>query len=96
MYPHPYDCTKFLQCSNGATYIQACGPGTAFDSLRSLCDYKHKVKCCAGCTMGNTTESNLVTKKDEESRFVTRKDVESAFITEKNIELRECFFGKLA
>lgn len=61
MYPHPHDCTKFLQCSNGATYIQDCGPGTAFDSVRLLCDYKHKAKCCSSCT-GSTesvTESTI-------------------------------------
>lgn len=61
LYPHPHDCTKFLQCSNGATYIQDCGPGTAFDSVRLLCDYKHKAKCCSSCT-GSTesvTESTI-------------------------------------
>ncbi|KAM7357570.1 uncharacterized protein ACRADG_002858 isoform 3-T3 [Cochliomyia hominivorax] len=63
LYPHPHDCTKFLQCSNGATYIQDCGPGTAFDSVRLLCDYKHKVKCCSSCTGSEyelATESTII------------------------------------
>lgn len=59
MYPHPYDCTKFLQCSNGETYTQDCGPGTGFDSVRLLCDYKHKVKCCSDCTWSET-ETEIV------------------------------------
>ncbi|ALC44003.1 Tequila [Drosophila busckii] len=45
---HPFDCTKFLNCANGRTFIQDCGPGTAFDPVMLICDYKHKVNCGAG------------------------------------------------
>ncbi|XP_065361312.1 uncharacterized protein LOC135954976 isoform X3 [Calliphora vicina] len=69
LYSHPHDCTKFLQCSNGATYIQDCGPGTAFDSARLLCDYKHKVKCCSGCTWPDTeTESTVVSSENSHTQ----------------------------
>lgn len=50
LYAHPYDCEKFLQCSNGETFIQNCGPGTGFDSVRLVCDYKEKVQCGSGST----------------------------------------------
>ncbi|KAM8710851.1 hypothetical protein ACLKA7_017475 [Drosophila subpalustris] len=43
--PHPYDCTKFLNCANGQTFIQDCGPGTAFSPTKRICDFKHKVDC---------------------------------------------------
>ncbi|XP_023161208.2 uncharacterized protein LOC111592952 isoform X2 [Drosophila hydei] len=43
--PHPTDCTKFLNCANGQTFIQNCGPGTAFSPSKLVCDYKHKVNC---------------------------------------------------
>ncbi|XP_030561181.1 uncharacterized protein LOC115762940 isoform X1 [Drosophila novamexicana] len=46
--PHPYDCTKFLNCANGQTFIQNCGPGTAFSPSMLVCDYKHKVDCGDG------------------------------------------------
>lgn len=43
--PHPTDCTKFLNCANGQTFIQNCGPGTAFSPSKLVCDYKNKVNC---------------------------------------------------
>ncbi|XP_005178873.1 uncharacterized protein LOC101896627 isoform X4 [Musca domestica] len=57
LYPHPYDCTKFLQCSNGITYIQDCGPGTGFDSNLKVCDYKEKIHCVAGSSWGTSSHS---------------------------------------
>ncbi|XP_062135788.1 uncharacterized protein LOC133845355 isoform X3 [Drosophila sulfurigaster albostrigata] len=54
--PHPYDCTKFLNCANGQTYIQDCGPGTAFSPNLKICDYKHKVDC--GANRLNTSVNN--------------------------------------
>ncbi|XP_060652585.1 uncharacterized protein LOC132788919 isoform X3 [Drosophila nasuta] len=54
--PHPYDCTKFLNCANGQTYIQDCGPGTAFSPNLKVCDYKHKVDC--GANRLNTSVNN--------------------------------------
>lgn len=46
--PHPYDCTKFLNCANGQTFIQDCGPGTAFSPSLLVCDFKDKVDCGQG------------------------------------------------
>ncbi|XP_037937801.1 uncharacterized protein LOC119671297 isoform X3 [Teleopsis dalmanni] len=46
LYPHPTDCTKFLNCVGaGSTVIQDCGPGTAFDNVNKVCDFKYKVGC---------------------------------------------------
>ncbi|XP_073838025.1 peritrophin-1-like, partial [Musca autumnalis] len=60
LHPHPQDCGKFLQCSNGQTFIQDCGPGTGFDSLRLVCDYKEKVQCCSGSVWGVTTDVTTI------------------------------------
>nr|XP_043065608.1 uncharacterized protein LOC108120408 isoform X2 [Drosophila bipectinata] len=46
--PHPTDCTKFLNCANGQTFIQDCGPGTAFDPKLLLCAHKGSVDCGSG------------------------------------------------
>lgn len=43
--PHPYDCSKFLNCANGNVHVQQCGPGTAYDAQKMICDYKDKVNC---------------------------------------------------
>lgn len=45
LYPHPFDCYKFLNCNNGATFIQDCGPGTAFNPKIQVCDWPHNVNC---------------------------------------------------
>lgn len=50
--PHPSDCTKFLNCANGQTFIQNCGPGTAFSPTQLVCDYTHKVNCGAASGQG--------------------------------------------
>uniref|UniRef100_A0A034V349 Transmembrane protease serine 11G n=1 Tax=Bactrocera dorsalis TaxID=27457 RepID=A0A034V349_BACDO len=43
--PHPNDCTKFLNCANGNTHVQNCGPGTAFSASKKVCDFKENVDC---------------------------------------------------
>ncbi|XP_058827802.1 uncharacterized protein LOC131687724 [Topomyia yanbarensis] len=42
---HPTDCRKFLNCNAGATVIQDCGPGTAFNPQIFVCDHIHNVDC---------------------------------------------------
>ncbi|XP_011691078.1 PREDICTED: uncharacterized protein LOC105452012 [Wasmannia auropunctata] len=44
--PHHGDCTKFIQCAYGATYIMNCGPGTVFNPAIGVCDWPHNVKGC--------------------------------------------------
>ncbi|XP_012537284.2 uncharacterized protein LOC105837243 isoform X2 [Monomorium pharaonis] len=44
--PHPGDCTKFMQCAYGATYIMNCGPGTVFNPAIGVCDWPRNVKGC--------------------------------------------------
>uniref|UniRef100_A0A182WB30 Scavenger receptor class A n=1 Tax=Anopheles minimus TaxID=112268 RepID=A0A182WB30_9DIPT len=43
--PHPTDCRKFLNCNNGARFVQDCGPGTAFNPLILTCDHLRNVDC---------------------------------------------------
>ncbi|XP_020710705.2 uncharacterized protein LOC105690556 isoform X4 [Athalia rosae] len=44
--PHPSDCTKFLQCANGNTFVMDCGPGTVFNPAVSVCDWPYNVQGC--------------------------------------------------
>uniref|UniRef100_A0AAG5D0X4 Scavenger receptor class A n=1 Tax=Anopheles atroparvus TaxID=41427 RepID=A0AAG5D0X4_ANOAO len=43
--PHPTNCRKFVNCNNGARYVQDCGPGTAFNPRILVCDHIHNVDC---------------------------------------------------
>lgn len=45
--PHPTDCSKFLNCANGITNIQNCGPGTVFNPASKVCDFPYNVNCKA-------------------------------------------------
>lgn len=45
LFEHPFDCTKFLNCGSGRTYIQDCGPGTVFNKHFQICDWPHNVDC---------------------------------------------------
>ncbi|XP_050302204.1 uncharacterized protein LOC126740288 [Anthonomus grandis grandis] len=42
---HPTDCSKFLNCANGQTFIQDCGPGTLFNPIANVCDHPYNVDC---------------------------------------------------
>ncbi|XP_029171270.1 uncharacterized protein LOC114940706 isoform X2 [Nylanderia fulva] len=44
--PHHANCTKFVQCAHGATYIMDCGPGTVFNPVNGVCDWPRNVKGC--------------------------------------------------
>lgn len=45
LFPHPSDCSKFLNCANGQTFVQDCGPGTVFNPAISTCDWPYNVNC---------------------------------------------------
>ncbi|XP_050533340.1 uncharacterized protein LOC126901133 [Daktulosphaira vitifoliae] len=54
--PHPYDCSKFLSCANGRTFIMDCGPGTLFNPTISVCDHPYNVQCNRVIEIAATTE----------------------------------------
>ena len=45
LYSHPKNCEKFVQCSNGYTYVQECPAGLLFNSSRLYCDWPANVTC---------------------------------------------------
>lgn len=54
LFADPSDCTRFLNCDNGRTFHQQCGPGTAFNDVFKVCDWPHKVNCGARPFGGDT------------------------------------------
>jgi HGF/MSP/plasminogen-like protein len=45
LYAHNLDCSKYLNCAHGATYIQDCGRGTVFNAQSKVCDWPRNVNC---------------------------------------------------
>lgn len=45
LFAHAYDCRKFLNCDQGRTHIQECGPGTMFNDIHKICDWPNNVDC---------------------------------------------------
>ncbi|XP_069970434.1 antigen WC1.1 [Penaeus vannamei] len=45
LFPHPQDCSKYLNCAGGRVFEQACGPGTVFNPAISACDWPSAVDC---------------------------------------------------
>lgn len=39
------DCTKFLKCDRGRTFLEECGPGAVFNDVLKVCDWPHNVNC---------------------------------------------------
>merc|ERR1712080_282436 len=45
LYPHPDDCAKFFQCSNGVAYEHPCAEGTEFNYDLRVCDNTANFTC---------------------------------------------------
>ena len=59
IYKHPYDCTKFIQCASGRTFIQNCGPGTHFNVALQVCDWPHNANCVSSSSASTSATHNL-------------------------------------
>lgn len=45
LYPHPFDCTKFINCFNSTAYVQNCALGNLFDEMHGACNLTRHVYC---------------------------------------------------
>lgn len=54
LFSHPLDCSKFIQCDLGRTYITECSVGTVFNELAKVCDWPWKTSCGTRPFFGNT------------------------------------------
>ncbi|XP_061191108.1 endochitinase-like [Saccostrea echinata] len=45
MYPHPDDCTKYIECVHSLVYTRDCPGGLHFNDNLNVCDYP----AAAGC-----------------------------------------------
>lgn len=42
------DCTKYLECTNGISYVRKCATGTVFDPSLETCNWPQNVHGCEG------------------------------------------------
>nr|CAD7258778.1 unnamed protein product [Timema shepardi] len=47
--PHPSDCTKYYECSNGVSVLENCPPGLEFNPILFVCDWPNRAGCVHGC-----------------------------------------------
>ncbi|KAH9509841.1 hypothetical protein Btru_045385 [Bulinus truncatus] len=46
IHAHPFDCTKFIECTFLHTAIMHCPPGLVYDPLKKTCLFKHDALSC--------------------------------------------------
>jgi len=59
VYPHPTDCTQFIQCSNGITNEIDCPNGTLFNPILRVCDNPVNVPICQSSVVDVADACNL-------------------------------------
>nr|CAD7394088.1 unnamed protein product [Timema cristinae] len=47
--PHPSDCAKYYECSNGVSVLENCPPGLEFNPILFVCDWPNSAGCVHGC-----------------------------------------------
>ncbi|CAG7716047.1 unnamed protein product [Allacma fusca] len=55
LHPHPTDCNKFYECSNGDAYLLHCDGDLVFNPRIEMCDYLENVPECNGNPATTTT-----------------------------------------
>lgn len=66
-FPHPSDCTKFLNCFNNRTFVHDCGPGTAWNRAMETCDHMAAVNCHS--TSFDSTSTSISTSTSCKTLF---------------------------
>lgn len=47
LFPYPYDCSKYYECSNDRSYLMNCPIGQYWDDVAKMCDWADNVNCVA-------------------------------------------------
>ncbi len=58
IFPHPEDCTKFLNCAHGRAFEQNCPAGLHFNAAISNCDWPNSANCKPAGKGGSRGSSN--------------------------------------
>lgn len=44
-FPYPYDCRKFIECTNGVPIVHNCAPLTVWDQSLLTCNHESVTSC---------------------------------------------------
>ncbi|XP_077979652.1 putative chitinase 10 [Glandiceps talaboti] len=87
LYPHPSDCTKFINCGSGTEIVYSCPPGTVFNPRQLYCDWPENVPECDETLPSLTTvkpemtSSSTTVKPDQTSSPTTIKPDQTSLPT---------------
>jgi hypothetical protein len=45
LFPHPYDCTRFLNCDFNVPHVTNCPAALHFNKILKVCDWPHQAGC---------------------------------------------------
>ena len=45
IYKHPFNCDRYVECSNKVAYSVPCGPGLHYDDVNKVCDKPESAAC---------------------------------------------------
>lgn len=54
-WPFPYDCRRFIECTNGFAKVQCCPTGTVWDQDLTVCNHESFTPCMTVTTGAPTT-----------------------------------------
>jgi hypothetical protein len=60
-YRYPYDCSMFVQCVSGKSFINQCSPSLQFNLNNNQCDWPYNVDCTAQVMNTTTTTTTSAT-----------------------------------
>ncbi|XP_077984347.1 uncharacterized protein LOC144438987 [Glandiceps talaboti] len=46
LYPHPTDCSQYINCGSGMKFVYSCAAGTVFNPTELYCDWPYNVPEC--------------------------------------------------
>ncbi|XP_077979894.1 uncharacterized protein LOC144435192 isoform X3 [Glandiceps talaboti] len=65
LYPHPTDCTKYINCGSGLEYVSSCQTGLLFNPRQLNCDWPQNVPECT-----ETRSSSTMVKLEQSSASI--------------------------
>uniref|UniRef100_A0A1A9W7L9 limulus clotting factor C n=1 Tax=Glossina brevipalpis TaxID=37001 RepID=A0A1A9W7L9_9MUSC len=63
---HPFDCTKYLKCSNGHTLVESCIGGSVFSISRQKCIPRDQVEAYDRVEYKITTKNEFTSEQDHQ------------------------------
>lgn len=70
IFPHPFDCAKFIMCANRQLYEYTCPLNTVFNPNTIQCDWKSNVKCDLNSEIDNSIDTDAAESSPKQNAVV--------------------------